>query len=59
MRRRQPFSARKPRGIFQSAPDGWEHRLRVALRLGNGAVLTARQCHDLAVALGWTTGERP
>jgi hypothetical protein len=42
---------------FPTTPDGWEVRLRLALRLRNGAVFTARQCEQLAAALGWKRDE--
>jgi hypothetical protein len=50
---------RDPRARFDPAPDGFEQRLRIALRLGNGAVFTARQCRALAEALGWPTSPDP
>ena len=41
------------------AEDSWERRLRLALRLGNGAVFSARQCEQLAAALGWKRDDPP
>jgi hypothetical protein len=49
----RPHVATDPRSRFAATKDGYEVRLRIALRLGNGCVLTARQCEQLATALGW------
>lgn len=47
-------------GAFsKAAPDGWEVRLRLALRLDNGCVLSARQCRELAAVLGWSEPSEP
>jgi hypothetical protein len=58
--KRVPKASSKPKFFnrfdgtrFPTTPDSWQTRLRIALRMGNGAVLTARQCGELAVALGW------
>lgn len=55
--RRQPYQrpfVAKAGPRFPSSADGLDHRLRIALRLGNGVVLTARMVEELAVRLGWT-----
>lgn len=41
---------------FPTAPDSWSLRLRMALRFGNGAVLTARQVRELAEVIGMPVG---
>jgi hypothetical protein len=55
----RPVVSPDPRSRFAETKDGWRQRLRIGRRLGNGAVLTARQVVELsefveaADALGW------
>jgi hypothetical protein len=37
---------------FPPTKDGWKERLRIGLRMGNGAVLSSKQVQELAGVLG-------
>jgi hypothetical protein len=54
---RRPFVSHQPGTRFPAAPDTLDRRIRIALRMKDGAVLTARMVEELAKRLG--IGEPP